>query len=399
LEGLALLHNDGALILDEIKECTSGEIGDIAYMLANGQGKCRANRNGAARQSATWRLLFLSSGELGLVEMMAQAGKRADAGQEIRLAEIPADAGMNMGAFENIHGRKNPHDFAEELEANACKHYGAAGPEWLRCIVQDVTTLPGTLNNGIRDFVGEVVPAGASGQIYRVARRFALVAAAGELASRYGLTGWREGESDTAAKKCFAAWLDEFGGATGNKEDRAVLSQIKAFFELHGSSRFEDANAPIEQRVPNRAGFWRDGADGKREFLVPPEMFRREICQGRDARAAAKALVEAGWLEPDKDGRASRSVYLSSRGQSRYYVFTSRMWRDDESEAPETPAKNQALHCNPAPLQEQAFQTRQTHAKEIVFDRNPAPLLGQTQKTQQTQKKSRKLRFSFAGNE
>jgi uncharacterized protein (DUF927 family) len=71
LEGLALLHNDGTLILDEIKECLPGEIGDVAYMLANGQGKCRANRNGAARQSATWRLLFLSSGELGLVEMMA----------------------------------------------------------------------------------------------------------------------------------------------------------------------------------------------------------------------------------------------------------------------------------------------------------------------------------------
>jgi uncharacterized protein (DUF927 family) len=181
--------------------------------------------------------------------MMAQAGKRTDAGQEIRMADIPADAGAGMGAFECLHGRKTPAAFTEELEANMCKYYGAIGAAWLRCIVNDVATLPGILNAKIRGFVEEVVPAGASGQVMRVARRFALVAVAGELATRYGLTGWREGESDTAAKKCFAAWLDEFGGAAGNREERVIFSQVKAYLETHASSRFESMNANEGQNI------------------------------------------------------------------------------------------------------------------------------------------------------
>ena len=63
LEGLAALHNDGLLILDELSQIDPKEAGEAAYLLANGQGKARASRTGAARQAARWRLLFLSAGE------------------------------------------------------------------------------------------------------------------------------------------------------------------------------------------------------------------------------------------------------------------------------------------------------------------------------------------------
>lgn len=63
LEGLAALHNDSLLILDELSQADPKEAGEAAYMLANGQGKTRATRTGAARKAATWRLMFLSAGE------------------------------------------------------------------------------------------------------------------------------------------------------------------------------------------------------------------------------------------------------------------------------------------------------------------------------------------------
>jgi uncharacterized protein (DUF927 family) len=249
------------------------------------------------------------------------------------MADIPADAGAGIGAFEEIHGRKTPAAFAEELEANTCKHYGAIGAAWLRRIVDDVAKLPGILNDGIRDFIAEaVLPAGASGQIYRVARRFALVAAAGELATRYGLTGWRKGESDTAAKKCFAAWFEAFGGA-GNKEEQNILSQVKLFFETHGSSRFEAMNATTEQNVINRVGYWRDKLDHdergnettRREFLVTTEAFRHVICKGQDVALVTKVLVQKGWIAPGGDGRPTQKL----RGVPRCYVFTDRMFEDE----------------------------------------------------------------------
>ena len=76
---------------------------------------------------------------------------------------------------------------------------------------------------------------------------------AGELATHYGVTGWPEGEATQAASRCFAAWLESFGG-TGNREDRALLAQVRGFFETHGASRFEDVGATVDQRIINRAG-------------------------------------------------------------------------------------------------------------------------------------------------
>jgi uncharacterized protein (DUF927 family) len=80
VEGLAALHNDGLLILDELAQCDPCQAGEVAYMLGNGQGKTRANRTGAAREAARWRLLFLSAGEQSLSELMARAGHKTLAG-------------------------------------------------------------------------------------------------------------------------------------------------------------------------------------------------------------------------------------------------------------------------------------------------------------------------------
>ena len=99
LEGAAALCNDGLLILDELGEIDPREAGAAAYMLANNAGKARARRDGLARPTATWRLLFLSSGEIGLADHMREAGKRVRAGQEVRLADLPADAGAGHGLF------------------------------------------------------------------------------------------------------------------------------------------------------------------------------------------------------------------------------------------------------------------------------------------------------------
>ena len=47
------------------------------------------------------------------------------------------------------------------------------------------------------------VPETADGQLSRIADRFALVAMGGELATEWGLTGWRTGWATEAAAVCF----------------------------------------------------------------------------------------------------------------------------------------------------------------------------------------------------
>ncbi len=328
LEGLAALHNDSVLILDELSQIDPKEAGEAAYLLANGQGKARASRTGTARQSARWRLLFLSAGEESLTALMARAGRKANAGQEIRLADIDADAGAGMGAFEVLHDQPRPAALALAVKDAAIRYHGAVGLSWLRCIVADRPKLADIIADGIRQFVEESAPKDAAGQALRVARRFALVAVAGELATHYGLTGWPEGEAINAARKCFAVWLESFGG-TGNREERAMLSQVRAFFEAHGASRFEDVLATHDQRIPNRAGFYRTGDDGTREFMVLPEAFKRDICQGFDAKTMTAALIECGWIAPGGDGRPTQKPRIPGSGLTRCYIFTSKMWEGE----------------------------------------------------------------------
>lgn len=330
LEGLASLHNDGTLILDELSQMSAHEVGDAAYMLANGQGKARAGRTGAAKAAAQWRLLFLSAGEVSLSTMIASAGKKTNAGQEIRLADISADAGAGMGAFEVLHDLPSPSSLADALSVASSNNHGAAGMEWLHTIVKNRAIIVEGLNPTIKQFVESVAPAGSSGQILRVAKRFGLVAQAGEIASANGITGWKKGEAHNAAAKCFAAWLHGFGG-TENREDRAIISQVRAFFELHGASRFEEVNNTTSARINNRAGFIRESA-GKLEHLVLPEVFRNEICQGLNQQAVEEFLLARKWITPSKDRTTQKPRIMAAGGSPRVYVFTHRIWMDNDEE-------------------------------------------------------------------
>ncbi len=326
LEGLAALHNDGVLVLDELGQVDPQEAGEAAYLLANGRGKARATRIGTARQSQSWRLLFLSAGEESLSALMARAGGKPTAGQEIRLAEIDADAGQGMGALETLHGYETANALALALKDGASKYYGAVGADWLQVIVACRAELPRMIADGVRQFVEVWAPKDAVGQVERVARRFALVAVAGETATEYGLTGWPQGDAEVATGLCFLAWLESFGGTADNREERKLLSQVRAFFDKHGASRFEDIRGGEKQRVVNRAGFTRAGA-GAHEFLVLPEIFRQEVCAGFDWRFAVKVLLARRWIVPGGDGKATQKPLLPKIGtRTRVYVFGNKMW-------------------------------------------------------------------------
>lgn len=318
LESIAARHNDGCLILDELSQCDPKEAGAAAYMLANGKGKARANRTGGAREAASWRVIPLSSGETTVAAHLQGTGKRANAGQEIRLANIPADAGVGMGMFEDLHGYESAPAFAEALRAACDAHHGTAVPAFLGALVDDFATTgtdAGSFVEAIEDFVREKVPQGASGQVVRVARRFGLVAAAGELATQYGVTGWEPGEADRCAAACFASWLEGFGA--GTHEDRGGVDQVLAFVEKHGSSRFEKKDGTGE-KVYNRAGFY-EVLDGTPQYHILPEAFK-EMVAGFDPKRVALALAAKGLLRRGSD-KLQRQERLPGLGIKRVYTI------------------------------------------------------------------------------
>jgi hypothetical protein len=126
LEITAEMHSDNLLLLNELSEVTPHEAGVVVYMLAHGTGKSRMSRLLTQRPSLQWQVLFLSSGEIKLSDHIASVGKRIKGGAEIRLLNIPGDAGAGLGLFETLHGAASPRKFAEELAEASITHYGHA---------------------------------------------------------------------------------------------------------------------------------------------------------------------------------------------------------------------------------------------------------------------------------
>lgn len=329
LEGIAAETSDTVLILDEMGQASSKEIGDIIYLLGNGASKVRADRTGAARSIRTWRSLFLSTGERDLESMMTEAGKQVMAGQEVRLVNIPAAPEGGFGLYESLHDMPSGGALSDHLRVMARTHYGTPSREFLRRLVSDRKRSPEKLAADIREAREKFLvhmPEGADGQVRSVANRFALVACAGELATRYGVTGWPSGEAVRAAGVCFKAWLDQRGGS-GAREDQTAIARVRAFIEQHGDGRFtildrDRANAEYASETArptiNRLGFKRRKGTRDQcewEYLFLPEMWRSEVCRGMDPARAARALRDAGFLIPDgTGGRLTKKVSIPNMG-------------------------------------------------------------------------------------
>ena len=152
----------------------------------------------------------------------------------------------------------------------------------------------------VGEFVSAYLPAGADGQVDRAAQRLGLIATAGELATLLGVTLWREGEVTAAAAWALEQWISQRGGTEPAEAGQAV-EQVRRFIEAHGEYRFEPLDNVEARAVPNRAG-WRKGEGLDREWLIPSETWRNEICAGLDPKFVARTLGDAGILRRASDG-------------------------------------------------------------------------------------------------
>ncbi|PZR80851.1 MAG: hypothetical protein DLM68_18775, partial [Hyphomicrobiales bacterium] len=102
LEGAAASASDTVLILDELGVVDARDAASSLYGLANGSGKARAARDGSLREPKSWRVLILSTGEVPTETKLAEdRGRKARAGQLVRMLDIQADRGEGFGAFDH----------------------------------------------------------------------------------------------------------------------------------------------------------------------------------------------------------------------------------------------------------------------------------------------------------
>ncbi len=153
--------------------------------------------------------------------------------------------------------------------------------------------------------------------------------AAGELATSLGVTPWQANEARGAASWAFKQWLSMRGGSEP-AEARQAIRQVRLFIEQFGESRFDPLDQPDARPSLNRAG-WRKGQGEEQEWLIPPEIWRTEICEGLSPTVVVRALNDRGMLEKAKDGfQPVRKIEGANR---RVYVVNARIYaREGENE-------------------------------------------------------------------
>jgi putative DNA primase/helicase len=336
LEGTAVQHCDCILILDEISQVNPREVGQIAYMLANGIGKLRAKSNASTRKTHEWRLMFLSTGEMGLSDKAAEVpGQKLSAGQQVRVIDLQADAGAGFGLFEDLHGFDGGDEFARHISKVSSCVFGTAGPAFVRAIIEDKDAAVEIINECRDDFVELYCPEKSDGQVQRVANRFGLVAAAGEFAIELGILPWPKGEAIEAALACFRSWLDERGG-TEPTEVRDGIAQVQSIVAASGESRFQPMDPYSDEtwaKTSKRLGFRDKNDDGDWEYFVFNEMWKSELCRGFNPKMTARELAKRGMLKPGSGGKNSVSKKLPGHEKSvRVYHLTSKILGEEDSE-------------------------------------------------------------------
>lgn len=179
----------------------------------------------------------------------------------------------------------------------------------------------------------------ADGQVQRAAHRFALIAAAGEIATEFGITGWQRLSAFNAIKVCFDSWINQRGGI-GAQEERQILNQVMQYFQANHASRFailddnnrEDANKYIKPH--NSAGFVKKENFGNAVcFYVETKVFENEICNGFDCKLVKKVCINHGWLIPDKEGKTTQSQRLPPANKTRrVYCFNEKVLGGEDEE-------------------------------------------------------------------
>jgi hypothetical protein len=238
-ENILLAHNHLGVCFDELKNIDQKAAATFAYDFATGRRKGRMNQDTSSRPTDSWALPGLSSGELTLSDRANEQGARRqtmDAGTDVRVVNVVADK-----AFADVGSFAERKAYVESLGAAAATHFGFAGPEFARVLLNHEDRAREAVAKNIaiwKAVSARLLGANPSLQVSRVATRLSSLVAPGALAAEVLALPWgadlssRFGVSASPAASAmflaFARILDDWIGVNGI----AYSTQTAAIFQL-----------------------------------------------------------------------------------------------------------------------------------------------------------------------
>ena len=315
LEGLAELHNDSTLVLDELSQASSRDAGGNLYLIANGSGKGRADKNGNPRDVKTWLLNAISTGEICMADKINESGEKVKGGQGVRAIDIYAEIETGFGIFNDLHSFSSGSEFSNYIKQQTNLYYGTAAHKFAKGVtmINSVETLRETYAQTQKNLYDKFNLKQADGQVQRVADYFAENITAGIFASSdyLGILTHNSSAIEEDVTKVFSKWLANRGSVKSHEENQ-VIDHIRGFLEMN-QNRFKTKIHGIEgfgeaKSYNNSLGLlvFEENAE---TYYIYTQAFQKEICTGFDVKLTRRILKEKGILELDSDGSNKRCPY------------------------------------------------------------------------------------------
>jgi len=326
LEIQAASRSSTLIPVDESHQVDAKTLDASVYMLLNGMGKSRMRQDTSAREIAHWYACVLSSGERSIETHQTAAKIDHKVGQIVRITDVPVAIGP-LGLFEDIHESKNAADFSGALRDAAARHYGHAGPMFVSYLIENYKNL------GLSARLAKVIEefgTNLSAQDARVARSFAVIALAGELAIEWAILPWEPGSVTNAAVDIYNYWRSTQPQSAKSKETAQLIAAVKAFIETRDADfsnadwmpEYDEDSGRIinpEPVIRERAGYRKEINDN-RVYCFNVEGLKR-ASSNFGARKAAEILDAAGALVEKDPGKKTKKIWIPQLKRSvSFYV-------------------------------------------------------------------------------
>lgn len=347
LENTAIANNDLTLTLDEIGQSDNlRDIDTVVYSLFNGTSKGRMNRLLQSKPRKNWRIVVCSSGEIGIREIRARLNLPDNAGAEIRLIELPSNAGKGYGVNETIPaGFSIISEYGKSIKENIKNYHGTALEAFIKSLIELLEDYPvdkirRTLNEEIKAFKQANMDPTDSVQYDRVAESFGLLLCAGLLASggfnnllvdseklkRLGysnvesITGWKPEQVREAITKCYHDWKANFGSGKSREVD-SIKEEVKKFL-VENQQFFWDLDAPNARSEGE--GFkiygWQKKTTDGIHYWVKPSVLDSLLLKGRNRKNFLEKLKESDLLIKDQKSRGFQTVKSINQKPVKVYL-------------------------------------------------------------------------------
>ena len=303
-EALAARANGTVFALDELAHLTGKETAKVVYTLASGIGKARMTAGATMRDPHRWKTFAILSSETSLEAKIRADGETWTGGQAVRIPDVDVsdiNRLLDAATFTKISG--------------VAKHYGHAGPAFVRALVATGTHERATeVRDGINEVARRLAGRDADAATIRAALPFAILATAGLMAQEHGLLP-KGGVVFAAVCWAWAKFTKSNDALALNPAEQAIRS-IQQWVGERWDTSIHGIDSGLRS-YRDAVGWW----DNDAVYLTPDALV--EAAGGALKESLiAKSLSAAGMLAKTKDAEHLSVSFVPKVGRFKAYALS-----------------------------------------------------------------------------